>query len=121
MSNRALPRLGLAGIIGLQLMTSGCLGLGGGAAGIFGFITGGGNGEDSDSGSTVASLIGGGGGGSAGSAFSSDSDGVSSGSAGGSAPAAATIHNPEPGSLLLFGAGLAGLSLGRRRKKRRSA
>ncbi len=36
-------------------------------------------------------------------------------------PQVAVLHNPEPGSLMLFGSGLAGLSFIRRRKSRKNA
>lgn len=37
------------------------------------------------------------------------------------APQVAVLHNPEPGSMILFGSGLAGLGLFRRRRFRKSS
>ena len=43
------------------------------------------------------------------------------GSGSGNTPQVAVLHNPEPGSLMLFGSGLAGLTLIRRRKSRKNS
>lgn len=79
------------------LLTSGCSG---GGSGVFGNLFGGG-GDDGISG--LASLPGGGGG--------------TGGGGGGSNPG--TVTQPEPASVALFGGGLAGLALWRRRKARK--
>ncbi len=98
------------------MLTTGCLGIGGGGSGGAG------------SGSLFGSLFGGGGGG-------GDSSGVSAFSGGSgdtsnppgpladlslalSEDDASVVHNPEPASLALFGSGLAGTALMRRRKAR---
>jgi len=83
------------------LASGGCLGLGGGGGGggLFGFFGGG------DSGSTQSVVT---------------SDTGITGFSGGTdiAREAATLNNPEPASMALFGGGLAGLALLRRRKAR---
>lgn len=97
----------------LQMMTTGCGFRGGGSSGggifggIFDFFGGGGSDSSSsgDSGSSVLSQL------------AIEDLG---GSLGEVAPAA-VIHSPEPGSLILFGAGLAGAALCRRRKTRKRA
>ena len=76
--------------IAVQLLTAGCLGLGGGSGG-------GGTGGSSDSGS-----------GSGSSSFA----GSGSGGSGFGGP----IHSPEPASAALFGVGLVGFGAWRRRK-----
>ena len=124
-----LSRLTLiTGIISLQLMTSGCLGLGGGALGIFAFLgSGGGESHPGSNGFISLLRLGGGSGGLGGlgeAPFGSTEEasaesGSDSSGQGTHAPSAATIHNPEPSSLLLFGAGFAELSAARRCKKRR--
>ena len=96
---RSSTRVWLVGCgIAAQLLTAGCLGGGGG---IFGFSDGSSNGSSGDS-------------------FASLSSGGSQGSGGEfGAPGVATVHNPEPASVALFGSGLAGLALLKRRKARR--
>ena len=94
--------------IAAQLLTAGCFGGGGGTGGLgsfFGF-GGGGSGGDSSGSDSFASFDQGGAGGDAG----GDAFG---------APSVATVHNPEPASVALFGSGLAGLTLLKRRKARR--
>ena len=88
-----------------MLLTAGCGGGGGG--GLFGLFGGSG---DSGAGDVFSALVSGG------------SD-VAGGSGGGLTETVtsdvATVHHPEPASLVLFGGGLAGLAhLGRRRAKR---
>ena len=79
--------------IAAQLLTAGCLGGGGG---LFGFFGGSSGGSDS---------------------FASSDQGGAGG--GFNAPSVATANNPEPASVALFGSGLAGLALLKRRKARR--
>lgn len=81
-----------------QLLTTGCLG--GGSGGTFGDLSGSDGSEPSE-------------------AFGSFASGGSDGVIG--APEVATVNNPEPASLALFGGGLAGIALWRRRKSHRSS
>ena len=85
--------------IAAQLLTAGCFGggWGSGLGSFFGF-----GGGDSGSSDSFASFGGGTGGGS-------------------EIPSVATAHNPEPATVALFGTGLAGLALVKRRKARRRA
>ena len=93
-----------------MLLTAGCGG-GGGGGGLFGFFGGGG---DSGAGDVFSALISGG----SDVAGGSGGDGVTEALA----SDVATVHNPEPASVALFGGGLAGLAhLGRRRAKRTKA
>ncbi len=98
---------------GVLLMTSGCIGGGGGGlTDLFNSLAG-------------NSFFSGGSGGSFGQLFGLASFGV-----GGSeqpvtvasliSEEAATVSNPEPGTLILMGSGLAGMALRRRRKKRKA-
>ena len=86
--------------IAAQLLTAGCFGGGdgGGLGSFFGF--GGSSGSGSDS-------------------FASFDQGGTGGGGGFGAPSVATANNPEPASVALFGSGLAGLALLKRRKARR--
>jgi len=141
-------------VVGMQVVTSGCLT--GGAGGIFGFLESAGffsgNGH-SDAptilGSLPSSVFSGGGdggwGGYVGGApdlswdegngdeeqyYTTNDDnpgegtggpnqhhGTTEGNPGGTTQTAATVHNPEPASIALFGAGLAGLTCLRRRRR----
>ena len=87
--------------VAVQLVTAGCLGLGGGGGGLFGSSDG--NGSSGEGPFASESLTSGGLGGNG---FGSVSE-------------VATLANPEPASLALFGGGLAGLAYLRRRKSRR--
>lgn len=91
------------GVASMLLLTAGCSG-GGGLSGLFDSIFGGGSG---DSGSAVFA------------ALDTGTSGFSSGGStgGGAISSIATINNPEPGSIVLFGSGLAGMAMLRRRKK----
>ena len=91
------------GVTSMLLLTAGCSG-GGGLSGLFDSVFGGGSG---DSGSAVLA------------ALDTGTSGFSSGAniGGGSIPPIATVHSPEPVSSVLFGSGLAGIALLRRRRK----
>lgn len=91
------------GVASVLLLTAGCSGGGGGLSGLFDSVFGGGSG---DSGSAVLA------------ALDTGTSGFSSGGSigGDSIPSIATVSNPEPGSVVLFGSGLAGMALLRRRK-----
>lgn len=95
------------------LLSTGCLGGGGGSSGLFSalsdFFNGGSSGFD------ISSLPGGGDPEISGQAF--DASRLAGGDV---VPDIATIHNPEPASLTLFGGGLAGAALLRRRRARKA-
>lgn len=95
----SLTLLGLT--LAVQLLATGCLGLGGGTGGGSGSSGGSRSGTDS-----VAGLTSGGGSGSGG-----------SGSGGSGGP----VHSPEPASVALFGVGLAGFAVWRRRNTSKRA
>ena len=91
----------VVGGIAVQLVSAGCLGLGGGSGGLFGSSDGSGSAGEGP--------------------FASQSltSGGVEGGLGGTTSEVATLANPEPASLALFGGGLAGLACLRRRKSRR--
>ncbi len=99
-----------------QVMTSGCFGGGDGGSGFFGLFGGG-------SGAAELFASAGGTGGSSGdeivTTFGETTSGNSTGTFGSFAPTAAVLHNPEPTGVVLFGSGLFGVALWRRRKTRR--
>ena len=118
MKNRSLLMVAVGVMI--QLLTAGCSS---GGEGFFGLFGGGGSDTSEEALSLLSfgSTDGGSSGGSSGSGGSSSSS--SSGSGSGSltsAPPVATVHQPEPASMALFGAGLMGLACLGRRKARRS-
>ena len=87
-----------------QLLTAGCLGGGGGSSGLFDLFGSGG----SDTASNTTDVL------------DSVASAGSQSSSGSGVPEVATLHSPEPGSLVLFGGGLAGLAVLRRRRKKRA-
>ena len=101
MRNERETYMGMLMVAGL-LMAAGCSG-----SGFSDSPFGGGSGAGAGS----SSLSSGGG------AGGFDDGGTIGGSSGGGNPA--TVHHPEPASLALFGSGLAGLALWRRRQARR--
>jgi hypothetical protein len=128
---RAIP---IVAIITMQLFTSGC-GLLGGGGSVLGFFASNGSdtgdlfASDDSGGSSAGDII---------SAFSlgdsltsdfsedssggdtddGDIDGGDTDSLAALPPPIARVHNPEPASVILFGSGLAGASLLRKRKAR---
>lgn len=113
----------LAGLSGMLVM-AGCRESLGSVSELFDSVFGG-----SGSSEIVANLASGGssgppggagGSGGIGSGFTSG-DGGSGGTGGGGSGLVATVHSPEPSSVVLFGSGLAGLLCLRRRKGRRSS
>ncbi|OGW91259.1 MAG: hypothetical protein A3D28_00465 [Omnitrophica bacterium RIFCSPHIGHO2_02_FULL_63_14] len=95
---RNVTRVTLLGLtLALQLLATGCLGLGGGTG-----SGGSSSGSDGGSGSGSESFA-----------------GLSTGSGGGSGSGGlfgGPVHSPEPASLALFGSGLVGLGVWRHRK-----
>ena len=106
----------VAASVSALLLTAGCKSGGGG---IFGGLFGGGESSGVDALSSLFSSDSS----SSGSELASTAGGVEQGSGGdnyvGGTPPVATLHHPEPGSIALFGSGLAGLVLARRRKSRK--
>ena len=104
------------GFAAVQLLTAGCGGGGGG--GFFGLFGGGDSGSGdllgllASSGSSGSDLAGG---------ISELAGGDPGGGLGTITSDVATVSNPEPASMALFGGGLAGLACLRRRRARRAS
>ncbi len=111
---KVLRTLGVAGLLSLQLLMTGCNASGGlsGLFGLFGLL---GGGSSDDVVQTLASE--GSDGGTGGENDLIGSNGHESSSD--IVPTVAVLHNPEPGSLALFGGGMAGLAMWRRRRVRK--
>ena len=99
------------------LLSTGCLGGGGGNSGLFSALSDffGGSSSSSSNVDILGSLPDDGG--TDGSSLEFASLRVAGGD---DVPDVATIHNPEPASMMLFGSGLAGAALLRRRRARRA-
>ena len=99
----------LAAGLALPLLLAGCKSGGsGGTSGLFNNFFGGGSTGGSNPAESLGDLASGG--------FSSGGLASAGGLGAFDAPAAATLHNPEPANIALFSAGLAGLAVWRRRK-----
>ncbi len=120
MEQNAKKVLMISAVLAIQLLSSGCL-LGSGGGGLFSFFGSGGSSaatvfsnsgpfganDSQGSGGLVEEL----------SRFSGvNPDGLPN-----DVPPVAVLHNPEPGSLFLFGSGLAGLGFLRRRRSRKAS
>jgi len=103
----------------LPLLAVGC---NGGGGGFFSSLFGGGDSGSSEVLSSLGSFFSSGGGsdGSGGDLLGSVDDG-GAGGPGLSGPSVATLHHPEPASLVLFGGGLAAMTRLRRRQRRSRA
>ena len=108
MNMKCTPQYWLLGLAAAAALTAtGCLG-GGGGSGFLGSLFG-----SSESGSS--DLVGS----SASGGSTNPSASETSGTAGTGSPSIATVRNPEPASVALFGSGLVGVALWRRRKARK--
>lgn len=104
--------------VSAQLLAAGCGKSGG--DGLLGSLFGGGDSSSSD----VFDLLGSGGSGDGGSGSGlgsgSGAGSAGSGGSGSGSGGAGSVHMPEPASVALFGGGLAGVALLRRRSRKRS-
>jgi len=100
-----------AGLV-LPLLLAGCKS-GGGTAGLLDSFFGGGSSGGSNPAESLGDLASGG---LSSGVFSSGGLASAGGLGAFDAPAAATLHHPEPANIALFSAGLAGLAVWRRRK-----
>lgn len=101
--------------VAAQLLVAGCEGSGG--SGIFGGLFGG---SDDSSGVFELASLGGSSGGEGSSEVGSGGGNTTGDGTSESGSSVATVYNPEPASFVLFGSGLAGLALLRRRSRKRS-
>lgn len=115
MAKKWMKRLSLSALLTLPLATAGCLGGGGGSSGVLSFFSslfGGG-----DSSSVVSSLVEGG---IPGGEEALTAEELIEAVEKQQHAQVATLVNPEPGSLALFGGGLGALAVWRRRRARKS-